>query len=66
MKTIIQNIEPFVRNVTMRIEEKTKILYHQILKTLTMMFQHTKIELMLSSDPETLVKLITCSKYLKK
>ena len=52
-KTLIQNRQPKSSNLT-----KTM--------TKTLMFQRTKIMPMLLLAPETWVKPITCSKYLKK
>ena len=56
----------------MKIEEKTIILYHQILKTLTItiattiLFQNLKIIVMLLLVQAALERLFTCLKYLKK
>ena len=56
----------------MKIEEKTIIVYHQILKTLTIaitttiLFQHIKIIAMSLLVQAILAKRFTCSKFLKK
>ena len=48
---------------TLTIKRNKKII---ITKITTLIFHHMKIELMLLSDPETLVKRFICLKYLKK
>ena len=62
-KNNINNLPPNKNIENSDNKKKQKIL---ITKVTTLIFQHMKIVLMLLSGPETLVKLITCSKYLKK
>ena len=65
MKIITRKIELFVKNVIIKRKEKTNTTL-QSTKQKSPMFQHMKIIAMSLLAQVTLVKPITCSKYLKK